>query len=275
MKITIEHNINPDMDENVAGELLMDVFNPDERWGYTTRKFAVEAIKQNVLPEVDRKVLDKINVDESIFDETKSVQKWLIPDLNMNVFLHWDGDGIIVIQHLGEGWMLGSGDCKASSCWEWVDDDKPTSGLVITDFDAKPDVGPTDYTTSNVTIESSRVIELEKELADLIADMETLQTTNTNLANELEKKPKAETFIVKLDGTVAPLAEQWVKMSDRKPAPGRRVIYLTEEWVDDDGEVVDAEIYVGYYQRRWFRCNSGDTHRAKYVSHWKLLPDLP
>jgi hypothetical protein len=90
----------------------------------------------------------------------------------------------------------------------------------------------------------------------------------------------SEKFIVKPDGTVAPLVEQWVKMSDRKPEPGRRVIYLTKEWTEidiggDEEIVFDAKIYVGDYREEEFVCEMGEIYPAEYVSHWKPLPEVP
>jgi|TARA_Y100000310_G_scaffold307831_1_gene350317 hypothetical protein len=69
--------------------------------------------------------------------------------------------------------------------------------------------------------------------------------------------------------------EKWIKMSDRKPKLGQRVIYLTEGWTDDEGEVVEPEMHIAQYYGRKFKSDIGGDYIAEYVTHWKRLPKLP
>lgn len=121
MKFEIEI-LAGETDADLAGEALLRILCEDDRWGYSTRDFEPALIVQELSVDLETDLVPatlccgcfaKIEFDK--------INKYKIVNRGFTVFLHWDGDGTIVIYHNSEGWLLYNSDCKKAYDWEWVE----------------------------------------------------------------------------------------------------------------------------------------------------------
>lgn len=125
LELTIK--ITPDLDANAAGEFLLNYINSKERWGYSTREFQRGDFRPvlGVPPLIVRTCCCGCYAE--LESQYRRIDWYRSDSLNLEIFLHWDGDGTIVIRH--PNWMLENGDCKCAYDWEWVDGDHWTADL--------------------------------------------------------------------------------------------------------------------------------------------------
>jgi len=118
--LRIAITITPDMDANAAGELILTFINDRERWGYMTHEFMRGDFREvTALPSLEVRTICCGYWANSPGEDYK-VNWWHSDALGLDIYLHWDGDGTIVIQHAD--WTLENGDCKKSYGWGWVGD---------------------------------------------------------------------------------------------------------------------------------------------------------
>lgn len=119
--------ITADLSANAAGEFLLSFFNSSARWGYSTHEFQRGGFREieGVPPLLARTLCCGCWANTP--GEGDRVAWWRSDEMGLDVFLHWDGDGTIVIQ--SRDWVLENGDCKNSSGWEWVDEDHWSNNL--------------------------------------------------------------------------------------------------------------------------------------------------
>lgn len=94
-----------------AGELFMQLINPNARWGYTTREheenFMEEYLQCSSIPE---------HIAQHMWETSEIVTKLSCP--SFTAYLQWDGDGVIVIDWGSELYLVNT-DMKKSYEWEW------------------------------------------------------------------------------------------------------------------------------------------------------------
>ena len=126
LEVQIDKRANSDF----VGELLLHLINPKERWGYWTHDMNSDWIESNEDPEnfdLDIKTLC-CGCEAKTPQAYKAIQKYHNSNLNLDVYLYWDGDGTMVFHHLKDNWLLYNNDCKKPNEWEWVDEDSWLKG---------------------------------------------------------------------------------------------------------------------------------------------------
>lgn len=123
MKLEVQIDKNSDAD--FAGELLLNLINPKERWGYWTDEAHPDWIECDE-DDMDFS-LEVRTICKGMYAKEKSeygrIRKLTNRKLNLNVYLYWDGDGTMVFENTDENWLLYNGDCKKANEWEWVNED--------------------------------------------------------------------------------------------------------------------------------------------------------
>lgn len=117
MEFTIK--VEPEKsDPDFVGELILVLLNKDSRWGYSTHEFLVQSA---VVPINREKDLFPLTLCCGCFGKDEETinraEKYYIPSFSLTVWLYWDGDGSLVLEH-DEGWFLYNGDCKKAE-WSW------------------------------------------------------------------------------------------------------------------------------------------------------------
>ena len=111
--VDIDNTVDPDF----AGEFIMNIINPQYRWGYMTTETTSEFEEFSETPSL--KILTYL---KGCFAKTCDLPVTMIKhiDLNIKVYLWWDGDGTIVIDMDGD--YLVNVDMKKHHGWEWNPD---------------------------------------------------------------------------------------------------------------------------------------------------------
>lgn len=126
-KFTVEIEDITDLDADFFGELLLYLFNPSERFGYSTREFNKECRVEKIKPDIkeDLKELTICLGSEAKLEYSR-VDKWVVKIGDseiVEVFLYWDGDGVIVItDSVFDEWTVFNTDIK-KGYWEWLTPD--------------------------------------------------------------------------------------------------------------------------------------------------------
>ena len=119
--ITINYNMVPAL----AGYLLLQFCNPNERWGFETLEFdeRLEVSRRSIDVITDLVPLTLCCEEYAKTDQANLVDKWYIHDLTLEVFLYWQDTQTIVFRHLEEGWILYATYCQDTPKWEWAEMD--------------------------------------------------------------------------------------------------------------------------------------------------------
>ena len=113
--------ISPEIDPNAAGEVILSQLNRSARWGYMTQDFDGGDWREiEGVPPLDVRTI-LLGCFAKCHNEYRRISWWKSDVLGLDLYLYWDGDGCIVIQHAD--WMLENTDCKKSNEWDWVLED--------------------------------------------------------------------------------------------------------------------------------------------------------